>query len=93
MNTIRIDQVLYNYAVVYARKHNMSVDSLVENYIISLLGDSKSSYGYSDMTTLRNVKYKISPRVKALEMGFVCPDNLSEDYKKEIKEGRINKGL
>ena len=45
------------------------------------------------MTTLRNVKYKISPRVKALEMEFVCPDNLSEDYKKEITEGRINKGL
>ena len=93
MNTIRIDQVLYNYAVVYARKHNMSVDSLVENYIISLLGDSKSSYSYSDMTTSRNVKYKISPRVKALEMEFVCPDNLSEDYKKEITEGRIKKGL
>ena len=51
MNTIRIDQVLYNYAVVYARKHNMSVDSLVENYIISLLGDSKSSYSYSEMAT------------------------------------------
>ena len=30
MNTIRINQVLYNDAVVYARKHNMSVDSLVE---------------------------------------------------------------
>ena len=25
MNTIRINQVLYNDAVVYARKHNMSV--------------------------------------------------------------------
>ena len=93
MNTIRINQVLYNDAVVYARKHNMSVDSLVENYIISLLGDSKSSYSYSDMTTSRDVKYKLSPRVKALEMEFVCPDNLSEDYKKEITEGRIKKGL
>ena len=41
MNTIRINQALYNDAVVYARKHNISVDSLVENYIISLLGDSK----------------------------------------------------
>ena len=45
------------------------------------------------MTTSRNVKYKLSPRVKALEMEFVCPENLSEDYKKEITEGRINKGL
>ena len=64
-----------------------------QNYIISLLGDSKSSYSYSEMATSRNVKYKISPRVKALEMEFVCPENLSEDYKKEIKEGRIKKGL
>ena len=93
MNTITIDNNLYNDAVVYARKHNMSVDSLVENYIISLLGDSKSSYSYTDMITSRNVKYKISPRVKALEMEFVCPENLSEDYKKEIKEGRTKKGL
>ena len=54
--------------------------------------DSKSSYSYSAMTTSRDVKYKLSPRVKALEMEFVCPDNLSEDYKKEITEGRINKG-
>lgn len=28
-------------------------------------------------------KYYINPKVKALEMGSQCPDDLSLDYKKE----------
>ena len=31
-------------------------------------------------------KYYINPKVKALEMGFKCPDDLSFDYKKEQAE-------
>ena len=92
MNTISIRPEIYNNAVVYARNHNVSVDTLVERFIISLLNKSTSDVA-SDTLASKKVIYKISPKVKALEMGFVCPDTLSVDYKEEIKEGKIRKGL
>ena len=92
MNTISIRTEIYNNAVVYARNHNVSVDTLVERFIISLLNKSTSDVA-SDTLASKKVIYKISPKVKALEMGFVCPDTLSVDYKEEIKEGKIRKGL
>ena len=92
MNTISIRPEIYNNAVVYARNHNVSVDTLVERFIISLLNKSTSDVA-SDTLASKKVIYKISPKVKALEMGFLCPDTLSVDYKEEIKEGKIRKGL
>ena len=92
MNTISVRPEIYNNAVVYARNHNVSVDTLVERFIISLLNKSTSDVA-SDTLASKKVIYKISPKVKALEMGFVCPDTLSVDYKEEIKEGKIRKGL
>ena len=92
MNTISIRPEIYNNAVVYARNHNVSVDTLVERFIISLLNKSTSDVA-SDTLASKKVIYKISPKVKALEMGFVCPDTLSVDYKEELKEGKIRKGL
>ena len=92
MNTISIRPEIYNNAVVYARNHNVSVDTLVERFIISLLNESTSDVTPQTLDS-KKVRYKISPKVKALEMGFVCPDTLSVDYKEEIKEGKINKGL
>ena len=47
----------------------------------------------SETSASKKVRYRISPKVKALEMGFVCPDTLSVDYKEELKEGKIRKGL
>ena len=92
MNTISIRPEIYNNAVVYARNHNVHVDTLVERFIISLLNKSTSDVA-SDTLASKKVIYKISPKVKALEMGFVCPDTLSVDYKEELKEGKIRKGL
>lgn len=92
MNTISIRPEIYNHAVVYARNHNVSIDTLVERFIISLLDESTSDVT-SKTVASKKVRYKISPKVKALEMGFVCPDTLSVDYKEEIKEGKIKKGL
>lgn len=92
MNTISINQNLYNDAVVYARRHNVSVDTLVEQFFISLLRNDTSEH-LEEPVSSKKVKYRISPQIKALEMGYVCPDNLSIDYKEEIKEGRIRKGL
>lgn len=92
MNTISISQDLYDDAVIYARNHNVSVDTLVERFFISLLHKTTSDSA-SEALASKKVRYKISPKVKALEMGFVCPDTLSIDYKKEIREGKISKCL
>lgn len=42
---------------------------------------------------LNSRKYKISPLIKAMETGFHLPDNISDDYKKEIGEIRTKKYL
>lgn len=90
MSTIRIDQKLYNDALNYARKHNVSIDSLVEKFFISLLGKSSAEAG-SSVALSKQIKYKISPKVKALEMGYECPDDLSFNYKQEILEGKLQR--
>ena len=40
-----------------------------------------------------NEQYYISPTIKALETGFKCPDNLSEDYKQEWSDTLTEKHL
>lgn len=90
MSTITIDQKLYNDALNYARKHNVSIDSLVERFFKSLLGKS-SSEADSTMTLSKPIRYKISPKVKALEMGYECPVDISLDYKQEILDGKLQK--
>ena len=35
--------------------------------------------------------FYISPRIRALETGFVCSDDLSADYKREISEGKTER--
>ena len=37
MNTLTIDQKIYNGAEMYAKKHNVSVKQLVEDYLVSIL--------------------------------------------------------
>lgn len=38
-------------------------------------------------------EYYISPRIRSLHTGFVCPDNLSADYKSEIAHARSDSSL
>lgn len=38
-------------------------------------------------------KYYISPKVKALETGFRCPEDLSVDYKEELSGALAEKYL
>ena len=84
MNTISINQHIYNDAVIYARKHNMTVSTLVENFFISLLNNNASNT-VGETSPSKEVKYRISPRVKALEMGYICPENLSLTIKKKLR--------
>lgn len=81
MNTITLDSSIYNSVAAYARLHNMSVSEAVETGMQVFL----EIIGKNNVATSRT-KYYINPKVKALEMGFKCPDDLSLDYKKEQAE-------
>lgn len=81
MNTITLDSSIYNSVAAYARLHNMSVSEAVETGMQVFL----EIIGKNNVATSRT-KYYINPKVKALEMGFQCPDDLSLDYKKEWAE-------
>ena len=43
MNTLTIDQKIYNGAEMYAKKHNVSVKQLVEDYLVSILMMDKTT--------------------------------------------------
>ena len=49
MNTtaVNIRTDLYNHAADYAKRHNTSIDNLVENYILTLLAIMPREYGYN----------------------------------------------
>ena len=71
MATITLDNSTYNDAAMYAKLHNISIAEalkvgmkfLMENFRLQAKDTS-------------NGKYYISPKVKALEMGFKCSKNL-----------------
>lgn len=81
MNTITLDNGIYNSVAAYARLHNMSVSEAVKTGMQVFL----EIIGKNNVASSRP-KYYINPKVKALEMGFKCPDDLSLDYKKEQAE-------
>ena len=45
MNTLTIDQNIYNGAEIYAKRHNVSVQQLVEEYLISIQMVDKQIFG------------------------------------------------
>ena len=45
MNTLPIDQNIYNGAEIYAKRHNVSVQQLVEDYLISIQMVDKQIFG------------------------------------------------
>ena len=75
MNTITIDSNTYNSIVQYAQLNNISVTEAVVTGLNSFLEKFKEKVTVKD-------KYYISPEVKALEVGFKCPQDLSDDYKR-----------
>lgn len=86
-NTIQIESSIYAGAARYAEAHNISVQQLAEQYLASLVLLVPSQAKKVDGAK----RYKISPKVKALECGFVAPTDLSEDYKKEISQFRASR--
>ena len=63
----------------YARLNNISVTEAVVTGLNVFLNKFKEKLSTKET-------YYISPTVKALEGGFKCPKNLSDDYKEEIRD-------
>lgn len=76
MNTIALDNKTYNNVEWYARQNNISVTEAAISVLNSFLDKIRPKEHSKD-------KFYISPEVKALEVGFQCPNDLSDDYKKE----------
>jgi hypothetical protein len=86
MNTITIDNNTYDSIARYAKLNNISVSEAVVTGLNSFLEKFKEKVSTKD-------KYYISPEVKALEVGFRCPQDLSEDYRQEYNDMLTNKYL
>lgn len=72
--------------------------SVIRNLINSMNGvriipSEKKAETKNPSVDLSNEKYKISPLIKAMETGFHLPEDISDDYKKEIGEIRAEKYL
>ena len=79
MNTVTIDSSTYNSIALYAKQNNISVSEAVVAGLNSFLEKFKAKHAPSQP------QYYISPEVKALEVGFKCPSDLSDDYKNDYK--------
>lgn len=77
---------------------DMNMVSVIRNLINSMNGvriipsETKAETKKHTVDT-NNGKYKISPLIKAMETGFHLPDDISDNYKKEIGETRTKKYL
>lgn len=88
MATITLDNATYNDAVLYAKLNNISIADALKAGMKFLMEKSKMQ-----AEEVADVKYYISPKVKALETGYKCPKDLSLDYKKELSDVLIKKYL
>ena len=88
MNTITVDSATFQGAKLYARLHNISIEAAFEKGVSLLLGTLQA-----DQSRKATSGYYISPKVKALETGFKCSENLSSDYKEEILDALTEKYL
>ena len=88
MNTITVDSATFQGAKLYAKLHNISVEAAFEKGVSLLLGKMQA-----ERSRKITSGYYISPKVKALETGFKCPENISSDYNEEFLDALTEKYL
>lgn len=84
MNTITIDPQKYMKAEAYAKRHNISIRTLVENYFDQLDKSGRET---------GKRKYYISPKIESMRVGFKCPENSTFNYKSELRDILTDKYL
>ena len=88
MATIYLDNTTYNEAALYAKLNNISISEAIKAGMKALMNNIKTNS--QDATS---EKYYISPKVKALESGLICPKYLSLKKKKKLSDSAIKKYL
>lgn len=74
-NTITIDPRVYADVSDYAKKHDLNITHLVEEYLKKLVkGEQTSAEKPAE-------DYYVSPKIKSLLEGFQCDESLPYDYK------------
>lgn len=85
---IVLDNSTYNDAALYAKLNNISIADALKAGMKFLMENFKMQ-----ARVVSNEKYYISPKVKALEIGFKCHEDLSSDYKTELSDALMKKYL
>jgi hypothetical protein len=86
-NTITIDSRVYADISDYAKKHDLNIRHLVEEYFKKLIKGEQTS-------TEKPVKnYYVSTKIKPLLVGFKCDESLPYDYKREARKYKADKYL
>lgn len=88
MAVVVLDKGTYNDAALFAKLNNISVADALKAAMKFLMDNFKMQ-----ARDASSDKYYISPKVKALEIGFKCPKDLSLDYKKELSDALMDKYL
>lgn len=88
MNTITLDDSTYNDISLYAQRNGITIAEAlkvsVRTFLVNFKGEQK---------TVTEQSYYISPKVKALEVNFKCPEDLSSNYKEELAGALTEKYL
>lgn len=78
--TLTVDKETIDLAKKYAKEQGRSLSSIVENYLKLLSSKERGSNESTQTST-----------VKSLLGSLKLPDNISEDYRKEIREAKVER--
>lgn len=71
--------------------------SVIKNLINAMKGVSIITSPNVDLikqhSAVKSNRYRISPKIKAMESGYSLPDDISDNYKKEIGEFKTKNAL
>lgn len=88
MNTITLDDSTYNDISSYAKRNGITIAEALKSSVQAFLANFKG-----EQKTNAEQSYYISPKVKALEASFKCPEDLSSNYREELSQALTEKYL